>query len=135
MPTPFLVRIAPGDGLPIYRQIVEQVKAAIASGVLAEGDRIPSHRDLARELVVAPLTVSRAYEMLEREGFIATSRGRGTFVATPQSKATHDASKALHERADALVRQAMALGMSRREVVEAMHAAWRERKERPCPTR
>jgi len=82
-----LIRVDAGAALPIYRQIVEQVKAAIASGVLSPGDRLPSHRDLAHELVVAPLTVSRAYEQLEREGFLATARGKGTFVTTSGSAA------------------------------------------------
>lgn len=126
-----LIRIDPGDGLPIYRQIVEQVKAAIAAGVLSPGDRLPSHRDLARDLVVAPLTVSRAYELLEREGFLATARGKGTFVTPGSADAGAEAARALRGRADALVRQAMALGLSRREVLAALQDAWREGKERP----
>jgi len=121
-----LVRVDPGDGLPIYRQIVEQVKAAIAAEVLSPGDRLPSHRDLARELVVAPLTVSRAYDLLEREGFLATERGKGTFVAPAAARAGPLATEELRERADALVRQALALGLSRREVLRALQEAWRE---------
>ena len=130
MATALLIRIDPGDGLPIYRQIVEQVKAAIAAGVLSAGDQLPSHRDLARELVVAPLTVSRAYELLEREGFLATARGRGTFVVPGRKHAAPQAARAVRDRADALVRQALALGLSRREVMDALDAAWREGKER-----
>jgi GntR family transcriptional regulator len=130
MGTPFLVRIDPGDGLPIYRQIVEQVKAALAAGALKPGDRLPSHRDLAKDLVVAPLTVSRAYEVLEEEGLLATERGRGTFVAEVGPGGTGPtppaAEEALKSKAEALVRQARALGLNRREAIKALGDAWEE---------
>ncbi|MBP2017236.1 GntR family transcriptional regulator [Symbiobacterium terraclitae] len=73
--------IDPASGTPIYRQLVEQVRQAVASGVLRAGDRLPSVRDLAVELAVNPNTVAKAYQELEREGVIETPRGRGTFVA------------------------------------------------------
>ena len=76
-----LFTINPNDGLPIYRQIVRQMKHAVASGKLAPGDKLPSQRDLSAELVINHLTVKKAYEVLESEGIIATERGRGTFVA------------------------------------------------------
>jgi|SRR5882724_1182941 len=125
-----LIRIDPGDGLPIYRQIVEQVKAAIASGVLSEGDRVPSHRDLARDVVVAPLTIARAYDLLEREGFIARERGKGAFVAAKAKKAEPSATAQLNGRASALVRHAQALGLSREEALRALREAWQEGKEK-----
>ena len=74
------VHVNPGDELPIYRQIVRQITDAIASGRLEPGEQLPSHRDLAARLVIAPLTVKKAYDELEREGLIAAHRGRGTFV-------------------------------------------------------
>jgi GntR family transcriptional regulator len=74
------IYIHPGDDLPIYRQIVRQVTDAIAGGSLKAGERLPSHRELALQLVIAPLTVKKAYDELEREGLIDTQRGRGTFV-------------------------------------------------------
>ncbi len=119
----FLIRIDAGDGLPIYRQIVEQVKAAMASGALSPGDRLPSHRDLAHELVVAPLTVSRAYDLLEREGFLVRERGKGAFVAE-RLAAARESAEGLRERANALVRHARALGLSRKDAVEALRRAW-----------
>ncbi len=72
--------INPSDEIPIYRQIVRQVQEDIAQGGLTAGDKLPSHRELATELVIAPLTVKRAYDELEGQGLIATERGRGTFV-------------------------------------------------------
>ena len=119
-----LFTITPGDALPIYRQIVEQVKGAIASGLLETGDRLPSHRDLARELVIAPLTVKRAYDVLEAEGLTATRRGRGTFVVAAPGTAAPDAQTDLDTRVEALVRQARLLGLSVNDVVRLVKRAW-----------
>jgi GntR family transcriptional regulator len=74
-------QVNPGDELPIYRQIMRQVVDAIAGARLAPGDKLPSHRELSQELVIAPLTVKKAYDELEREGYLQTLRGQGTFVA------------------------------------------------------
>lgn len=73
--------IDPSSGTPIYRQLVDQVRQAVASGVLRAGDKLPSVRDLAIELAVNPNTVAKAYQELEREGVIETPRGRGSFIA------------------------------------------------------
>jgi GntR family transcriptional regulator len=73
-------QVNPGDELPIYRQIMRQVVDAIAGARLEPGDKLPSHRELSQELVIAPLTVKKAYDELEREGYIQTLRGQGTFV-------------------------------------------------------
>lgn len=72
--------VNPSDGLPIYRQIMQQIIDAIAGGVLTPGDQLPSHRDLAQTLVVAPLTIKKAYDELERSGHIRMQRGQGSFV-------------------------------------------------------
>ncbi len=74
------MHISPGSELPIYRQIMRQITDAIATGLLRNGEKVPSHRDLAESLVISPLTVKKAYEELEREGLLQTLRGRGTFV-------------------------------------------------------
>jgi GntR family transcriptional regulator len=73
--------IRPGDEVPIYRQIVRQITDAVAGGRIEAGERLPSHRELAAQLVIAPLTVKKAYDELERDGLIDTQRGRGTFVS------------------------------------------------------
>ena len=124
MSAPVLFSITPGDALPIYRQLVEQVKGAIASGLLKAGDRLPSHRDLARDLVIAPLTVKRAYDVLEAEGLIATRRGKGTFVEAETSNAAPEAQSDLDVRVDALVRQARLLGLSVQDVIQKVKRAW-----------
>ena len=68
-------------GQPIYDQIVSQVKAQILSGKLKEGDALPSLRALAKDLRISVITTKRAYEELEREGFIVSMTGKGSFVA------------------------------------------------------
>ncbi len=68
-------------GQPIYDQIVSQVKAQILSGRLKEGDALPSLRALAKDLRISVITTKRAYEELEREGFIVSLTGKGSFVA------------------------------------------------------
>ncbi|NLY45811.1 MAG: GntR family transcriptional regulator [Tissierella sp.] len=66
---------------PIYEQIASQIKNMIINGTLSEGDALPSMRGLAQELRISVITTKRAYEELERDGFIETATGRGSFVA------------------------------------------------------
>ena len=74
--------ISNNTGKPIYEQITTQVKAMIISGELKAGDAIPSMRALAKSIHVSVITVQRAYEELQRDGFIETTVGRGSFVST-----------------------------------------------------
>ncbi len=76
--------IANNSGKPIYEQITQQVKAAIMKGELSPGDPLPSMRVLAKELRISVITTKRAYEDLEREGFLVSVVGKGSFVA-PQN--------------------------------------------------
>lgn len=69
------------DGTPIYDQIFRQIKSKIVSGELRSGEALPSMRLLAKELRISVITTKRAYEELERNGFIVTQTGRGSFVA------------------------------------------------------
>ena len=73
--------ISNGSGKPIYEQITAQIKAMIASGELPEGTMLPSMRLLAKELRISVITTKRAYTDLERDGFIETVAGKGSFVA------------------------------------------------------
>ena len=73
--------ISNAGGQPIYDQITRQIKGHILSGVLQEGEALPSMRALARDLRISVITTKRAYEELERDGFICTVAGKGSFVA------------------------------------------------------
>jgi GntR family transcriptional regulator len=72
--------VTAADELPLYRQLMRQITEAIEGGQLQAGEKLPSHRELAEELVIAPLTVKKAYDELESQGLLETQRGRGTFV-------------------------------------------------------
>ncbi len=81
-----LFSIATGSAEPIYRQLVDQARRLIAGGQLAPGDAMPSVRDIAQTLALNPMTVSKAYGILEMEGVLARRRGMGmTVAATPKS--------------------------------------------------
>ncbi len=102
---------------PIYRQLIDQVRFAVARGKLHPGDRLPSVRQLSRDIVVNPNTVARAYAELEREGMLITKPGRGTFIAEPQIDLTKKARrKQLAEKLDELLVEAVHLGFTDAEV-------------------
>ena len=101
------IRISSNDGIPIYQQIVNQVKYLVAAGRLEEGEQLPPVRKLAEKLVVNPNTVSRAYRELEAAGVIQTRRGAGAFVADSGSPlARREQHKILNERIDMLLAEA-----------------------------
>jgi len=112
---PAILIVDPRSGVPIYLQIIEQVKRAVAAGALALSEQLPTVKALALELTVNPNTVARAYRELERDGIIETSPGRGSFVRTDRAPAAaRDAVAETAARAfgDA-VREAKAVGLSR----------------------
>ena len=106
---------------------MRQITEAIAGGRLKAGDKLPSHRDLAEQLVVAPLTVKKAYDELESDGFIETQRGRGTFVAAsaPQGNA-ETATEQIRAAARNLLAQAYLAGLGMREATAALRDAERD---------
>ena len=75
------IAIEPASGVPLYRQIIDQIKYALASGEIATGDRLPTVRQLAVELSINPNTVAKAYNELELTGYVDTHQGSGTFIA------------------------------------------------------
>jgi GntR family transcriptional regulator len=112
-------QINPGDELPIYRQIMRQVVDAVAGGQLGPGDKLPSHRELSEQLVIAPLTVKKAYDELERDGYIATARGQGTFVGGAARKLTESVKlERLRPTAQRLLHEASLLNVSLERVRE-----------------
>ena len=101
------IQISSSDGVPIYQQILNQIKYLAASGRLAPGDQLPSVRRLAEQLLVNPNTVARAYRELESEGVVASRRGAGVFVANGVSPlARREQHRILNERVDMLLAEA-----------------------------
>ena len=115
------IHISPHDGVPIYLQIVNQVKYLVASGRLAPGDELPAIRVLAERLVVNPNTVARAYRELELAGVVEKRRTAGTYVSDAGSRlARRERLKIVIERIDALLAEARQLGIDTDEVVELL---------------
>src|SRR3954469_22056086 len=104
--------------VPIYRQLMEQIRLAVARGRLRPGSRLPSVRVLSRELVINPNTVARVYTELERDGVLNTRPGLGVFVAQPRKDLTRRARKdRLLALADQLLTEAVHLGFSAEDVL------------------
>jgi GntR family transcriptional regulator len=116
VPSPFSVD--PRSGVPIYLQLIEQVKRLVAMGALEPGEQLPTVKQLALDLTINPNTVSRAYHDLERDGVIETSPGRGSFVRSNgvvvdvRRNLTDVARKALEQA----VREGRSLGLEAHEL-------------------
>lgn len=107
------ISIVPADPIPIYRQIVEQVRRQIAGGGLSQGSELPSVRALAQEHVINPMTVSKAYSLLEAEGLLERRRGLGMVVAVNTSLARKSQRQdLLRPSLQAAAQQARQLGLS-----------------------
>lgn len=115
------LQLDPTDGMPIYLQIVSQVKHAVASGALSSGDRIPSVRDLAVQTRVNPNTVVKAYQELERQGVVEFRRGSGTFVSEVTPELTKRQKREVVARhLDRALVEARHLGLTQEEVEELL---------------
>jgi GntR family transcriptional regulator len=111
-----LFQIDAASRSPIYRQLAQQIREAVARGRLAPESRLPSVRDLSRQLVINPNTVARVYTELERDGVLNTRPGLGVFVAQPRNDLTKKARKdRLTALADQLLTEAVHLGFSAEE--------------------
>ena len=111
-------RIDPSSRLPIYRQLRNQFREAVARGKLEPEERLPSVRDLSRTLVVNPNTIARVYTELEREGLLNTRPGLGVFVAEPKAELTKKVRKErLVGLLDGFLTEAVHLAFSSDEVV------------------
>jgi GntR family transcriptional regulator len=115
------------SGLPIYRQVMDQVRRMVASGALGAGERIPSVRELSASLGVNPLTIAKAYQELERAGVVEMRRGLGVFVAAAGNRsagADREARRAVQGAADRLVLEAAQAGVSERELNKIVADSW-----------
>jgi GntR family transcriptional regulator len=115
-----LIRIDPRSPEPLFEQVVFAVKAAVAKGTAAPGDRLPSVRELARELAINPNTVVRAYEALERDGVVVRRQGAGCFVSDRGSDlALAEKRRQLRELVRRAVTEAFHLGFGADDVRKA----------------
>jgi len=113
--------IDPNRPLPIFSQIMEGIRLAIATGRISSGERIPSIRELAVELRVNPNTVAKAYQELERQGVVEAKRGAGYYVTGSDSQASQRERRTLlNARIDELLSTALELGFSPEEFKKAI---------------
>jgi GntR family transcriptional regulator len=113
------IHISPTDGVPIYLQIVNQVKYLVSSGRLAAGEELPPIRTLAEKLLVNPNTVARAYRELELAGIVLKRRTTGTYVSDAGSRlGRRDRVKIVSRRIDALLVEARQMGITQDELIE-----------------
>ncbi len=113
------IALHPSSGVPLYLQLLNQLKERIASGQVKPGEQLPSVRELSADLKINPLTVAKVYQILEREGLVETRRGMGTFVAQKVETLPVAARRqALDPVVRQLVAEAIHLRLSESEVVE-----------------
>lgn len=113
---------------PIYEQVARQVKAGIISGDLREGEALPSIRKLAQDLQISVITTKRAYEELEKEGFIDTVEGKGSFVAMQNKELLREKRmKIVEDKLAEAVAEARLLGIARPELEEMLDLLYGEK--------
>jgi GntR family transcriptional regulator len=112
---------------PIYEQISRQIKAQIISGGLTEGAPLPSIRRLAQDLLISVITTKRAYDELEREGFLNTVGGKGTFVAVQNQELLREKKmKIVEEKLAQAVDEAKIMGIGLRELIVMLSLLFKE---------
>ncbi|HEY6449556.1 MAG TPA: GntR family transcriptional regulator [Candidatus Cybelea sp.] len=122
---PAVLTVDSRSGVPIYLQIIEQVKRSVALGVLQAGEQLPTVKQLALDLTINPNTVARAYRDLERDSVIETAPGRGSFVRGDGAldSARSAAADVARDALSVALREAKAVGLSRAEVRELFDAS------------
>ncbi|MBP9854515.1 MAG: GntR family transcriptional regulator [Candidatus Omnitrophica bacterium] len=130
MKSKYIFQISTSSGVPIYRQIIDQVKTQIATGRLEAGIFMPSVRQVAEELEINPMTVSKAYSLLEKEGVLEFVRGQGMMVGESSIS-----KKNLQKREDSIVpllkevvTKAQQLSLEKEKVIKTFESVWKEQK-------
>lgn len=121
------LRTTPGSAVPIYRQLVEQIRLHVSRGDLAPGDALPSVRAVAEDLVVNANTVAKAYGELVRSGDIVSEPGRGVFVAERRPQVTAaERRRRLKTAVERLLAEAISVGATREELEAALDAGCKQ---------
>ena len=125
----FLFHIITTSGVPIYRQLLDQINTLIASGRLKPGDFLPSIRQVGKELEINPMTASKAYSILEREGILKNCRGQGMQILTASSpvKNYKDRKKVIQPLLERVITNAYQLALQRKDVLEMLDTLWKEK--------
>jgi GntR family transcriptional regulator len=120
--TPFHFQLNPHSGVPVYRQLIDQVQGALAGGRLKPGDQLPTIRQAAVDLAINPNTVTRAYREMEIRGLLETQQGTGTFIAEQQIETDGVVrSQQLEQLAAEMIARAGANGLAISELIQALN--------------
>jgi GntR family transcriptional regulator len=125
-PTTLTLQVNPSLGLPLYRQIMDQIRAQIAGGRLHAGEFLPSVRLVAERLQVNPMTVSKAYSLLQHEGVLAQVRGKGVVVAAPAGDDVRGRQEQLQPLLRAALDRAHELNLTRQQVLDVLQPLLKE---------
>jgi GntR family transcriptional regulator len=118
---PFQFALDLHSGVPVYRQLIDQVRAGMASGSLAAGDQLPTVRQLAVDLAINPNTVMRAYRELELTGLIETHQGTGTFIGSKRiEKKSAERDRQLNQMAGEFAARAGAAGFTVEDLIDRL---------------
>jgi GntR family transcriptional regulator len=121
--TSFRFRLDLHTGVPVYRQLIDQVRAGIASGTLSAGDQLPTVRQLAVDLAINPNTVMRAYRELELGGLLETHQGTGTFISDSRpEKQSVERERQLVQMAAEFAARAGAAGFTLEDLIDRLRA-------------
>ena len=125
-----IFRLSPSSGVPVYQQLIEQVKHAVDTGALRAGEQLPTIRRLAEELVVNPNTVVRAYRDLQHEGVVELRHGSGAYIRHPRAGAARVSPKA-QAVVESAIDRLVAIGLTEEEIRRLFeHALGRQRGSR-----
>ena len=118
---PFAFRLNIHSGVPVYRQLIDQVQAAVAARVLAAGDQLPTVRQVAVDLAINPNTVLRAYREMEIRGLLDSQQGTGTFIADRKVELSGDEhDRQLAQLVEEIVSRAGAAGFTLKQLIKAL---------------
>lgn len=116
--------IDPKSAVPIYLQIMDQIRRQVAAGVLAPGDQLPSVRELASQLVINPNTAARVYRDLEHDGLLESRRGMGTYIASGAAALAESERKRIaRETIEKVIQEARYLGLTDDMILRLVHQA------------
>ena len=117
----FAFRLDGHSGVPVYRQLIDQVQGAIASGMLKPGDQLPTVRMVAVDLAINPNTVLRAYREMEIRGIVDTQQGTGTFISDrPATPSSGERERQANQLVSEMVSRAGAAGLTVADLIEAL---------------
>jgi GntR family transcriptional regulator len=126
------VHLNPNSGMPIYRQLFQQLRQRIVSGQLGPNEQMPSVRELSAELKINLLTVAKVYQLLEGEGLVETRRGLGTFVLDGHTtRSLTEKRKLIADAVEQVVAEAQHLDLDEAEVVRLVRQRFEETKSKP----